>query len=119
MGLCVEGDKFLYVAGTFNYMAPEVAGLWLGLNDYYDKRCDMWSLGVVMFETFTCSLSVVAATAVDCVCLNNDRKCDFCKEDLFRELRVAMLDKLPDNLIMVILSFFLILEANKIYRIVS
>ena len=30
--------------GTKAYMAPEVMS-----NDYYDSKCDVWSLGVIMY----------------------------------------------------------------------
>lgn len=33
------------VVGTSQYMAPEVIR-----GDYYDGRCDWWSIGIIMYE---------------------------------------------------------------------
>lgn len=36
--------------GSAEYMAPEVVETFIGDDcNYYDKRCDMWSLGVVTY----------------------------------------------------------------------
>ena len=36
--------------GSAEYMAPEVVSVFLGSSDAtaYDKRCDLWSLGVIL-----------------------------------------------------------------------
>ena len=35
--------------GSADFMAPEVVDAFLGEANYYDKRCDLWSLGVIMY----------------------------------------------------------------------
>ena len=35
--------------GSAEYMAPEVIDTFLGEAFYYDKKCDLWSLGVILF----------------------------------------------------------------------
>jgi serine/threonine protein kinase len=41
-----EIKEYDYV-GTENYMAPEVE------NRYYNNKCDLWSLGVILYELYT------------------------------------------------------------------
>ena len=40
--------EFLHFAGTPNYMAPECVH-----NQFSDKRCDIWSLGCVLYDLIT------------------------------------------------------------------
>ena len=40
--------EFLHFVGTPNYMAPECVH-----NQYSDKRCDLWSLGCVLYDLIT------------------------------------------------------------------
>ena len=35
------------IAGTKNYMAPEIE------KEYYNNKCDLWSLGVILYELYT------------------------------------------------------------------
>jgi len=35
--------------GSVDYMAPEVVGVWQDKGWSYDKRCDLWSLGVILY----------------------------------------------------------------------
>ena len=39
---------FIHFAGTPNYMAPECVH-----NQFSDKRCDIWSLGCVLYDLIT------------------------------------------------------------------
>ena len=43
-GLACKDEKSMTIAGTQNYIAPEIIS-----NKAYDKRCDLWSLGVILF----------------------------------------------------------------------
>ena len=42
--LACQDEKSNVVAGTPCYIAPEIIS-----NQPYDKRCDLWSLGVILF----------------------------------------------------------------------
>lgn len=42
-----EGKRFQHMVGTAYYIAPEVL-----LNDY-DQKCDIWSIGVILFMMLT------------------------------------------------------------------
>lgn len=34
--------------GSAEYMAPEVVDAWVGESFSYDKKCDLWSLGIIL-----------------------------------------------------------------------
>lgn len=42
-----SGERRKSVFGMFEYMAPEVAN-----EDVYNSKCDVWSLGCLMYEIF-------------------------------------------------------------------
>lgn len=35
--------------GSAEYMAPEVVDAWVGEAFSYDKKCDLWSLGIILY----------------------------------------------------------------------
>lgn len=41
--------QLLTPVGSAEFMAPEVVEAFIGEANYYDKRCDLWSLGVIMY----------------------------------------------------------------------
>lgn len=41
--------RLMTPVGSADFMAPEVVDAFLGEANYYDKRCDLWSLGVIMY----------------------------------------------------------------------
>lgn len=45
----IATPQLLTPVGSPEFMAPEVVAAFLGDYDYYDKRCDLWSLGVIMY----------------------------------------------------------------------
>ena len=51
-----EHDQHHEIAGTPNYIAPEV------LNGEWDKECDIWALGVVLYELLTKELPFMGQT---------------------------------------------------------
>lgn len=40
--------ELLTPVGSAEYMAPEVVDAWVGDSFSYDKRCDLWSLGIIL-----------------------------------------------------------------------
>lgn len=40
--------ELLTPVGSAEYMAPEVVDAWVGESFSYDKRCDLWSLGIIL-----------------------------------------------------------------------
>lgn len=52
-GINCDGDgtktpELLTPVGSAEYMAPEVVDAWVGESFSYDKRCDLWSLGIIL-----------------------------------------------------------------------
>ena len=46
-----DGSKtpeLLTPVGSAEYMAPEVVDAWVGESFSYDKKCDLWSLGIIL-----------------------------------------------------------------------
>jgi MAP kinase interacting serine/threonine kinase len=41
--------QLLTPVGSAEFMAPEVVEAFIGEPNFYDKRCDLWSLGVIMY----------------------------------------------------------------------
>uniref|UniRef100_A0A0B7B6T2 Protein kinase domain-containing protein n=1 Tax=Arion vulgaris TaxID=1028688 RepID=A0A0B7B6T2_9EUPU len=49
---CSDGCKtpeLLTPVGSAEYMAPEVVDAWVGESFSYDKKCDLWSLGIILY----------------------------------------------------------------------
>ena len=44
---CKDGQKLSKRVGTYNYLAPEI------LEKNYDKKCDIWSVGIMCFILLT------------------------------------------------------------------
>lgn len=40
--------ELLTPVGSVEYMAPEVVDAWVGESFSYDKKCDLWSLGIIL-----------------------------------------------------------------------
>ena len=40
--------ELLTPVGSAEYMAPEVVDAWVGESFSYDKKCDLWSLGIIL-----------------------------------------------------------------------
>lgn len=41
-------DLSVFQVGSAEYMAPEVVDAWVGESLSYDKKCDLWSLGIIL-----------------------------------------------------------------------
>nr|KAG5709546.1 hypothetical protein BaRGS_001596 [Batillaria attramentaria] len=55
--------ELLTPVGSAEYMAPEVVDAWVGESFSYDKRCDLWSLGIILNNS-TKDLESFAETAI-------------------------------------------------------
>ena len=45
----ITTPELLTPVGSAEYMAPEVVDVWQDQAWSYDKRCDVWSLGIILF----------------------------------------------------------------------
>ena len=69
-------------------MAPEVVDLFVGDRDsnYYDKRCDLWSLGVIAYILLSGYPPFSGNCEQDCG-WNRGENCQRCQELLFESIR--------------------------------
>ena len=70
--------EFESQVGSFQYMAPEIASLWLGEGSCYRKECDLWSLGAIMYVIFFKVTLFASPSFDDCPlkCGGNCRDCE-------------------------------------------
>mgnify|MGYP001799592257 FL=1 len=52
--------------GSAEYMAPEVVDAWVGDASSYDKKCDLWSLGIILYIMLCGYPPFYAKCGVDC-----------------------------------------------------
>lgn len=55
-GMCTDVIPSTDVCGTPQWMAPEVLANFFGRETFYDKRCDVFSYGVLLWEIFHCRI---------------------------------------------------------------
>ncbi|XP_076440419.1 MAP kinase-interacting serine/threonine-protein kinase 1-like [Babylonia areolata] len=73
--------------GSAEYMAPEVVDAWLGdCSSYYDKRCDLWSLGIILYMMLCGYPPFVGECGEDCG-WNRGVACHACQELLFSHIQ--------------------------------
>ena len=60
-----EGSLASTACGTPYYMAPEVV-----LNQKYDSKADIWSLGMIIYECLTNSLPLLKASLIFFICFS-------------------------------------------------
>lgn len=78
--------------GSAEFMAPEVVDAFIGESLKYDKRCDMWSLGVIIY-IMLCGYAPFQGecTNEDCGWMEG-RPCDDCQRDLFTRIQLGDYD---------------------------
>jgi MAP kinase interacting serine/threonine kinase len=72
--------------GSAEYMAPEVVNLFIGQAAVYDKRCDMWSLGVILYILLCGYPPFVGSCGMDCG-WNEGENCNACQASLMESIR--------------------------------
>lgn len=68
--------------GSAEFMAPEVVDVWQDLAWSYDKKCDLWSLGIIMYILLCGYAPFYGNCGRDCG-WENGGSCAFCQDMLF------------------------------------
>jgi len=78
--------------GSAEYMAPEVVNTFLyDDSHHYDKRCDIWSLGVIMYIMLSGHPPFVGACGADCG-WDFGEACQICQDMLFSSIQSGEYD---------------------------
>jgi MAP kinase interacting serine/threonine kinase len=76
-----------FQVGSADFMAPEVVDLFVGERETsYDKRCDLWSLGVIMY-ILLCGYPPFSGNCEQECGWNRGENCQRCQELLFESIR--------------------------------
>lgn len=67
-------------------MAPEVVNLFEGEANYYDKRCDLWSLGVIAY-ILLCGYPPFSGNCEQDCGWNRGENCTNCQKLLFESIQ--------------------------------
>lgn len=78
--------QLLTPVGSAEFMAPEVVELFVGEANYYDKRCDLWSLGVIAY-ILLCGYPPFSGNCQQDCGWNRGENCRTCQELLFESIQ--------------------------------
>lgn len=92
-------------------MAPEVVDLFVGEANYYDKRCDLWSLGVIAY-ILLCGYPPFSGNCEQDCGWNRGENCRQCQELLFESIQEGKKQLKPHlilNIKLILFFFFFVL----------
>ncbi|KAK7501147.1 hypothetical protein BaRGS_00007632, partial [Batillaria attramentaria] len=78
--------ELLTPVGSAEYMAPEVVDAWVGESFSYDKRCDLWSLGIILYIMLCGYPPFYGQCGEDCG-WERGEACQDCQESLFNRIQ--------------------------------
>lgn len=90
----IATPQLLTPVGSAEFMAPEVVDTFVGDNTYYDKRCDLWSLGVIMYILLCGYPPFYGNCGTDCGWTLGEN-CTMCRELLFSSIQEGLYE-FPD-----------------------
>jgi len=82
----VTTPELLSPVGSADFMAPEVVDVWQYQAWSYDKRCDLWSLGTILYILLCGYRPFYAHCGKDCG-FEEGHACEDCQELLFKCIR--------------------------------
>lgn len=77
--------------GSAEFMAPEVVEAFIGEASSYDKRCDLWSLGVIMYILLSGYPPFYGKCGSDCG-WERGEACQACQDMLFTRIQEGIYD---------------------------
>ncbi|PNF36721.1 MAP kinase-interacting serine/threonine-protein kinase 1 [Cryptotermes secundus] len=83
--------QLLTPVGSAEYMAPEVVEAFIGESNPYDKRCDLWSLGVIIYILLCGYPPFYGRCGSDCG-WERGENCQACQELLFTSIHEGFYD---------------------------
>jgi MAP kinase interacting serine/threonine kinase len=87
--------QLLTPVGSAEFMAPEVVEAFVGESNSYDKRCDLWSLGVIMYILLCGYPPFYGNCGSDCG-WERGENCQACQDLLFTSIQEGCYD-FPDR----------------------
>lgn len=78
--------ELLTPVGSAEYMAPEVVDAWVGESFSYDKKCDLWSLGIILYIMLCGYPPFYGQCGSDCG-WEKGEMCNNCQETLFTSIQ--------------------------------
>ncbi|XP_048764180.2 MAP kinase-interacting serine/threonine-protein kinase 1-like isoform X2 [Ostrea edulis] len=87
--------ELLTPVGSAEYMAPEVVDAWVGESFKYDKKCDLWSLGTILYIMLCGYPPFYGQCGEDCG-WEKGEACQDCQDSLFNRIQDGIFD-FPDN----------------------
>lgn len=89
--------QLLTPVGSAEFMAPEVVEAFIGDSDSiaYDKRCDLWSLGVITYILLSGEPPFTGNCGGNCT-WESGGNCNDCQEQLFQSIKTGLYD-FPDR----------------------
>ncbi|XP_069127902.1 MAP kinase-interacting serine/threonine-protein kinase 1-like isoform X2 [Argopecten irradians] len=87
--------ELLTPVGSAEYMAPEVVDAWVGESFSYDKKCDLWSLGTILYIMLCGYPPFYGQCGEDCG-WERGEACQSCQENLFTRIQEGIFE-FPEN----------------------
>lgn len=83
--------ELLTPVGSAEFMAPEVVNVWQDQAWSYDKRCDLWSLGIILYIMLSGYPPFYGQCGQDCG-WERGQSCQACQNQLFERIQNGFYD---------------------------